>query len=190
MAKKPLPSPDMLRQLFRYEPETGKLFHKSRPAHLFRDTVRKENAIAIWESRYLGKEAFTSTDAHGYKIGNVLGVGMKAHRLIWAMVHGEWPAHDIDHINGVRDDNRLENLRHATRAQNLANTRNVAAPHGWRGIKPLGRRWIATISVNNKCLHLGVFGCKTAAAIAYDQAALKYRGEFAATNFKTIRSAA
>lgn len=187
MAKKTLPSPEVLRQLLRYEPETGKLFHTTRTPDFFPDTPRRANAMSIWNTRFGGKEAFTCTDAHGYKIGNMLGVGLKAHRVIWAMVHGEWPEHDIDHINGVRDDNRLKNLRHATRAQNLANSRKLPTPHGYRGIRPHGQKWLAIISVNNRPRHVGVFATKEEAARAWDAAARHYRGEFAATNFPTAR---
>jgi hypothetical protein len=59
----------------------------------------------------------------GYLIICVDGEAYKAHRLAWLYVHGEWPEADIDHINGDRGDNRIENLRSVTRSINQQNLR-------------------------------------------------------------------
>jgi hypothetical protein len=56
----------------------------------------------------------------GYRLIKVDGKSYKAHRLAWLMTHGEWPAEQIDHINGVRTDNRIVNLREASKKQNLS----------------------------------------------------------------------
>ncbi len=179
MAPKVLPSPEVLRQLLRYEPETGKLFWLHRPSGMFQSAGRAR----AWNVRYAGMPAFTAKDAHGYFVGNLKGVCAKAHRVIWALVSESWPTADVDHINGDRSDNRLINLRAATRGENLGNTRQTVRQHHWRGIKPADGRWVARISSGNKQVHIGMFGCPTAAAIAYDKAARQLRGDFAATNF-------
>ncbi len=176
---KTLPCPTLLRQLLRYEPDTGKLFWLYRP-----DGLKK------WNTRYADKEAFTCTDAYGYRIGNLQKVGLKAHRVIWAMVHGEWPEHDIDHINGCRSDNRLVNLRHATRAQNLSNQRVVTGSSGYKGVKLFGTSWVASYSHMNKGVHVGCYGCPTKAAIEYDKAVILARGEFAVPNLLRPRTSA
>jgi hypothetical protein len=91
MAAKALPSPDVLRQLIRYEPETGRLFWKER--------VAENRHGKTWNARHAGKEAFIQANAGGYKSGAIFDIRVSAHRVGWAMFTGEWPAGDIDNIN-------------------------------------------------------------------------------------------
>ena len=121
MAKKPVPSPEVLRQLLRYEPETGKLFWRERGPEWFTDGFRTaQHNCKLWNVRYANKEAF-SASSHGYRVGRILDQLMPAHRVVWAISKGEWPRHEIDHINGVKADNRLSNLRDVTTAENGRN---------------------------------------------------------------------
>lgn len=189
MAKQALPTPQQLRQLLRYEPETGKLFWIAQTdAWYFYDSERRtaRHAMAQWNSKYAGKEAFTSTNASGHKRGRLAGRGLLAHRVIWAIYHGEWPAECVDHINMDPADNRICNLRAATKRQNGCNRKPLrGASSQYLGVlwcKP-SKKWAARISVNNKPLHLGVFSREIDAARAYDAAALKLHGEFARPNF-------
>lgn len=89
-----------------------------------------------------------------------------AHRVIWKMVYGHDPD-DIDHINGIRSDNRLMNLRNVTRAENLKNlsvsTRNKS---GIIGVCQARGKWVAQIKINGKTTHVGTFATKTEAARA------------------------
>ena len=105
-----------------------------------------------WNSRYAGKEAFCLGSA-GYRKGTVFGVCLKAHRVIWAMVTGEWPEHGIDHINGDRTDNRFENLRVATQVENCGNMRrystNTSGTSGVFWDKQHGK-WNAQLRRNGK----------------------------------------
>jgi hypothetical protein len=118
MAPKALPSPEVLRQLLRYEPETGKLFWKERPPELF----ASKRACSVWNARYPGTEALSYVDSHGYKMGAVLSMRhAKAHRVIFAIHFGEWPSGHIDHIDGDRANNRIENLRSVSHAENQRN---------------------------------------------------------------------
>lgn len=165
MAAKDLPDPELLRKLLRYEPETGKLFWRERPREMFSD----ERCGKTWNTRYAGKESFTANSSDGYRSGSVLSKPYLAHRIIWAIVHDEWPPEQIDHINGNRMDNRIENLRavsHAENAKNQRPTRNNAA--GVMGVQWAKREkaWRARIWTDGANKHLGYFGCIGAAAMA------------------------
>jgi hypothetical protein len=105
-----------------------------------------------------------------------------AHRLAWLYVHGAWPELDIDHINGCRDDNRIDNLRLATQTQNNGNTRIPS--HNSSGVKGVHwstkeRRWVVQIHQNNWPKRIGAFKDIEAAKAAYAEAAKSYFGEFA-----------
>lgn len=182
MAKHQLPSPEVLRQLLRYEPETGRLFWKEEvPEELF----RSRQAFRVWQSRCPGKEAFLAKHDFGYLQGKIFGVLHFAHSVAWAIHHGEAPPGLIDHANGNGADNRAKNLRDATPLQNLANTKlpraNTSGLKGvsWRASKG---RWRATIREHGRHRHLGYFDDPLEAAAAYDRAALELHGEFARTN--------
>lgn len=123
-----------------------------------------------------------SYDVHGYRNINVLGKKYKAHRLAWLYVYGEWPVSQIDHINGQRDDNRISNLRVATRSQNQAN-QGLRADNrtGFKGIS-LNRqtnRWFARIKHQNKTRYLGHFDTPEEAHAAYSDMAHRLNGDFA-----------
>jgi len=80
----------------------------------------------------LTAQALTNT---GYRQVGIDGINYKAHRLAWFYVHGAWPEYDIDHINGVRHDNRIANLRPATRGENIMNSqRRSDAKSEYRGV--------------------------------------------------------
>lgn len=123
MATKLLPTPEQLRQLLRYEPDTGKIFWRERTPDLFRDGARKSARTACkqWNTRHAGKEALACIDANGYRHGTALSISMAAHRVIWAIHYGEWPQDEIDHKDGDRSNNRIGNLRAATSALNKMN---------------------------------------------------------------------
>lgn len=151
-----LPSQDMLRQLLLYNPETGKLFWLPRSPELF--VTRR--AYGIWNARYPGTEAFTATCEYGYKIGAIYDRTMKAHRVIWCIVTGEWPAHEVDHINGDRSDNRFRNLRAVSRQENRLNVKErIDNTSGRTGVHfhKNSKKWYATIKVAGKSRHLGVY---------------------------------
>lgn len=188
MAAKALPSQEVIRQLLRYEPETGKLFRRPVLAENMAtdDKRRAEWAAQAFNARYAEKEAFTYKDRRGYLHGKVLGVVYQAHRIIWKMVHGADPD-QIDHINGNSSDNRLVNLRSCTNAENARNykKRNPGSSI-YRGVSWVVRdkRWIASINVAGRGkISLGGHPDEVSAARAYDKAAREFHGAFATLNF-------
>lgn len=187
MADKSLPMPEVLRQLLRYEPETGKLFWKERPPSMFTDgKYSAARNAAAWNSRYADAEAFTTVDNYGYRQGAIFNRHHRAHRVTWALVYGVWPTLEVDHINGVKTDNRLANLREASKSENGRN-REMRADNtsGFKGViwDRSRDRWRAKITLHGRCVDLGYFNSKTDAARAYDTAALARHGEFARLNF-------
>ncbi|TNE58629.1 MAG: hypothetical protein EP341_03165 [Sphingomonadales bacterium] len=165
MAKKELPDPKLLRKLLRYDPETGKLFWRERP----RDIFTSDWYFRSWNTRFSGQEAFTAIDRDGYNVGKLLQRQMKAHRIIWCICYGEWPEDQIDHENGNRLDNRIENLREVSCAENLKNRKmpstNKSGIMGvsWSNTKG---KWRAEIGVDGKHVTIGLFDTAKAASKA------------------------
>mgnify|MGYP003544058816 CR=1 FL=1 len=136
----------------------------------------------------------SGTRKAGQKAGGIaleyLSVGIKgkryqAHRLAWAHYFGEWPSGEVDHINRDKLDNRIVNLRVASRAQNGANcSLSKSNTSGAKGVTWVRRegKWQAQIMVGRKHRHLGYFDSVATAAAAYNDAAIKAFGEFASTN--------
>ena len=123
---------DLLREALSYDPESGALNWKKRPVEHFSN----ERISKIWNSKYSGKPALTSINSSGYKAGKLFDKTVMAHRIIWALVNGEWPE-EIDHINGNCTDNRMVNLRAATRLINMRNLKRL--PSNTSGVS--GVRW-------------------------------------------------
>jgi hypothetical protein len=107
--------------------------------------------------------------------------------LMHIMVLG-FPAFRADHKNQDKLDNRKSNLRPATRTQNAGNSKKRRGSSRFKGVSLFRNgRWHAQLMTTEngkaKCRHLGYYGEEADAARAYDEAARKYFGEFAATNF-------
>lgn len=166
MADKALPCPTVLRLLLRYEPETGKLFWRERARVWF----KTKRAFSVWNARYAGTEALAYKDNYGYPMGAVGRCRhMKAHRAAWTIVHGAYPDGDIDHINGVRDDNRISNLRATSHQENQRNLKfNRANKSGQVGVFKIEKinRWWAYIGSGRSRVSLGYFGTFEDAATA------------------------
>lgn len=164
--RKPLTA-ERLREILHYDPETG-LFTwcaHTTPRH-----------------RTTGGQIAGRRQSRGYIQITIDGRCYVAHRLAWFYITGSWPAAEIDHINGIRDDNRFVNLREATRAQNMANSRRLHSnTSGFKGVSFDKRdgRWRAYIRGNQRRHHLGSFDTPEEAHAAYCAAAAELFGEFA-----------
>lgn len=157
------------RALFEYDPETGELRNR---------ISRNPNARA--------GSRVGCPHSKGYLVVGVSKKNYKLHRLAWLLTYGHWPKAEIDHINGVRDDNRLLNLREANDLENSHNaklrTDNLS---GFKGVRWEKRynTFAARIRVNGTRTYLGSFRTAEAAAEAYRAAATALHGAFA--NFGT-----
>ena len=162
-------SAERLRTLMHYDADTGLFTWK-----VTRGGSRKKPTQCI-------------NGSNGYVVIRVDHRLYRAHRLAWLYVHGRWPVGEVDHINGIRHDNRIANLREATRTQNNGNSKMfVTNTSGFRGVvKDMGGgriwtgRWRAQISKGDKCVSLGTFATKEEAHAAYLAAAQEHFGEFA-----------
>ena len=122
---------EALKELINYNPENGELLWRPRPISMFKGGGYNSQSLnaKAWNTRYAGKQAFRSKSQSGYFQGGLFDSNYFAHRVIWALHYGEWPSQHIDHINGVRTDNRIENLRVV---DDLENARNMARRKGNR----------------------------------------------------------
>ena len=114
----------------------------------------------------------------GYISGRFLNKGYLEHRLIWLYHYGEWPTLQIDHINGIRNDNRIENLREVTNQQNQYNRKpNKVSSSIFKGVGlTADGRWRARIAIGGKVNYLGVFSSELEAAEAYEKASIELQG--------------
>jgi hypothetical protein len=148
---KPNLTAEEVRSLFHYDPDTG-VFTRKVNRHRFKS----------------GEVAGTKSD-EGYINIKVQKSTYKAHRLAWLYVYGAFPDLQIDHINGIRSDNRIANLREVTHSGNTQNQRTYQRSNksGFLGVSPNNRRWKATISVHGEYKYLGTFDTPELAHQAY-----------------------
>lgn len=155
---------------FRYDAETGNLYRIKRARSERLGLITKRN------SGPRGGHIATSINKRNYF----------AHRIAWALYYGYWPKFQIDHINGIRDDNRIANLRLCDNSQNQMNQKLPRDnKSGFKGVySERGRNgFIAQIFVGGRRKYLGKFADRLDAAKAYDAAAITYCGAFARLNF-------
>lgn len=182
-ACKPLPSQAEILHFLQYDREDGDLFWLPRDDNLFTCRAKARS----WNTRYAGQRAFTSQNGMGYRLGNFHNQLYFAHRIIWKLAYGADPMF-IDHINGDTSDNRLGNMRDATKQQNSFNYSKPRGLSSFRGVTTAkDRNWSAQISLGGgKKLSLGSFVVEAEAAAAYDAAARHLHGEFATLNFPDV----
>lgn len=123
----------------------------------------------------------TSTSREGYVIVNHGQEKFKAHRLAFLFMLGRMPDGDIDHIDGVRSNNKWSNLRAASRSENMKNIggrKNNAS--GFRGVSFYARdgRWKAQAQIDGKKYFLGHFDTPQEASEAYETFAKLTHGRF------------
>lgn len=144
---------ERLRELLEYNPATGDFTWKAA-----RENSVRSGRVAGWVS------------VKGYKIVEIDRKQFPAHRLAWFYVHGGFPSGQVDHINGLRTDNRLANLRIVSNSVNQQNKRRARSDSktGILGVH-LHRpgKWQAKINVGGRKKSLGMFDSPTAAEAAY-----------------------
>jgi hypothetical protein len=171
-------SPELLRALLRYDPETGGLFWRRRERQHFSSGSRCDPAAQArqWNALWQDKPALSTNSSNGYLKGAIFGRTLLAHRVVWAVHFGVWPK-QIDHINGVRTDNRIANLREATSQENNRNrslpSDNKSGRIGVRWHKP-DSCWRAHIGVSRRRIHLGSFRKFQDAVAAREEAEALY----------------
>jgi hypothetical protein len=109
---------------------------------------------------------------NGYLTIWICGANHMAHRLAWLHFYGRWPAEHLDHINRVRDDNRIANLREVTFSENNQNVGlRRTSRSGYRGVTRVKAGWWARIVINGETHPLGTYGTPEEAYAAYLAAA-------------------
>ena len=167
-----------------YIPDSGNLIWKDRP----RSEFGSQSAYAGWKTAFVGTVAGYKSFARGRRqciLVGLLGKRFAAHRIIWEMAFGEIPkGFDIDHIDCDPWNNRLDNLRLATRSQNMMNQKPCRANKtGYKGVSWDSQRmkYRSTIKLNGRQISLGRFDTIEEAGMAYKKASDLLFGEFART---------
>jgi hypothetical protein len=154
---------DELKELYEYNKDTG----------IFTARVhRSSRAVA---------GSVVSSRCGDYLIVCIKNKKYLAHRLAWLYVYGKLPTKFIDHINGKKDDNMINNLRECTKAQNQVNIGKLANnTTGFKGVSFVkeNNNYRARIKIGNKYKHLGVRKTAEEASLLYEKEANKVHGEF------------
>lgn len=146
---------EALRALLRYDADTGKFIRIAKPS--------------AYSATVIGAEAGTQRK-DGYRMITLGGVTYMAHRLAFLYMTGDWPTQQVDHVNGVKNDNRWGNLRDVPASVNKQNMRApkrtnttgvLGVTHSKRG------RYQATIAINGRNKNLGIFDDTDQAHAAY-----------------------
>lgn len=146
------------REVLDYDPLTGVFTRRVRLAQRHQVGDRADFVV-------------TSGNAAGYRRVSVDGKRYLAHRVAWLMVHGEWPENLIDHKNGIKSDNAIENLRPADHKLNNENQRGPRSDgtSGYLGVhwSTQANKWHARVWTNGRSIHVGYFNDTEEAYAAY-----------------------
>ena len=156
---------EILREYFDYNPESGAVTWIKNPKR---------------GQKVLGKDF--GSHCQGYLMGMFKRKTYKVHRLIWMWMTGSWPDKDVDHINGIRDDNRWCNLRLADDTQNQQNAKMPKTnTSGVKGVSwhKRDKKWVVNLKVKGKNYCFGAFKDFELAELVATEARDKYHGNFA-----------
>lgn len=163
---RPKLTPDQLRLLVDYDPDTGAFVWKARPVD------RKG-----WNKKHAGTPALNCGKGNnGYLAGLIFKRKVYAHRAAWAITYGYWPEY-ADHIDRDKKNNRISNLREVSNLENSRNAtlgKNNTSGHFGVCWHSRGKFWTATICVDYRGIYLGSFPTKDEAIAARKAAELKY----------------
>lgn len=178
---KHFPPVQYLNECFSYDPQTGELRWRQRPEHHF----ATDGAGTTWNTRFAGKPAFQQVTSEGYRRGRVAFDGcyfrMMAHRVAFALMTGQHPTEQIDHIDHDRLNNKWKNLREATSVENRWNSERKPGMFP-SGVQKNGKNgYEARIYNRGKATHLGTFRTVAEAAEARDRAVIAQRAYFMET---------
>lgn len=153
-----------LKKALNYDPLTG----------IFTRNMRASNQVP--------GQVVGSKDSGGYLVAMINGKRYSLHRMAWLYFYGRMPVGDIDHINGVRDDNRIVNLRECSRSKNCMNKKinknNMSGAKGVGWHKQSGK-WRARIMIDGESIHIGEFKSIGDAESAISEARDKIHKQFA-----------
>ena len=146
------------------------LLHSNPGSGVFTRLVAPNNRVRV------GDSAGTPV-GNGYVRICIDGKQYYSHRLAWLYVKGIWPSDQIDHINGQREDNRIENLREASQCENMQNLRKARSDSksGFLGVHWVAQKskWQAKLKLAGKSHHIGFFNAPALAHEAYLKAKRK-----------------
>lgn len=142
---------ERLKEVLKYEPETGLFYWK----------VSNSNRVKVGD--------VADCPRQGYIQIMIDKVTYIAHRLAWLYVYGKWPDGDIDHINGVRNDNRISNLRDVSKNMNQQNRQGPRRGNKFNllGVCQQRNRFKAQITINGKVTYIGLYDTPEEAHQAY-----------------------
>lgn len=149
-------------EIFRYDPDTGKIYWKVKPS-------KRVNINVGDEAGSLSHDNWNT-----YRQIKIDGKLYFAHRIVWLLHYGVWPDDQVDHVDGDGLNNRVENLRDVTNQDNAKNQRmrrnNTSGITGvfWSKSR---NKWVAQIRINGKRNHIGRFDDKAEAAEVYRKTA-------------------
>lgn len=156
--------PSVFAEFLSYDATTGLLTWRERDSKWFAiSSSRSQHSSAqSWNRRYAGTPALSTPNNRGYLFGSVLKQLHTAHRVIWCLHHGAGADGFIDHIDGCKTNNRIDNLRLVSRSQNARNAKQFSTnSSGFTGVKlvnyPSGILYRARAHINGKDVHIGLF---------------------------------
>lgn len=170
----------ILKKFILLDVETGTIFWKDR---VLEDFPSKKTWLSF-QSRFAGKRCGTYKAPDGYYRVTVNKTVQLVHRIIWALYYGEWPAKQLDHIDGDTTNNKISNLREVTGQQNQANSKSTKGSSIYKGVHwcNTSKRWVAKLMFNYKNVFTKHCNTEEEAAIAYNEAAKFWFGKYSKQN--------